>query len=596
MVSFLQIEGLTKSYGDRILFEDLTLGIYQGDKIGLIAPNGTGKSTFLKIIAGEEDYDSGRVIFRNGLKIGYLPQTPAIRADYTPLEYLFEGEDLEHDPSIEERGKKLLHQLRITNLNQKMGSMSGGQIKRLALAKTLLIEPELLILDEPTNHLDIKMVEWLENFLSKSYMTVLMVTHDRYFLDNICNKIIEIDRNRLYVYEGNYSYYIEKRDERYKTMNAELEKVRNILRKELEWMRRQPQARGTKAKYRIDNFYKLEEKSKVNLNQKEINFGKNKNYIGSKIFDAKNVSKAFGDLKILKDWNYTFSRYEKLGIVGDNGTGKTTFIRLLLGELTPDSGSFDIGSTVRWGYYSQEGMTNFDKNKKVIDAVTEIAENIRLDEKTVISASQFLTRFLFSPSTQQKYIHTLSGGELRRLYLATVLLRNPNFLILDEPTNDLDITTLSILEDYLSDFKGCLIVVSHDRFFLDRVADHILVFKGNGEIKDFPGSYSDFRRQEQTERLEENEKIKEANKTIETKNKEKERKVKLSFKEKREMEELSFRLDEMNEEKARLEGDMSTGELDHTQLTAHGQRIQELITMIDEAEMRLLELMEKEEA
>ena len=597
MISFLQIEKLTKSFGDRVLFSDITLGVYQGDKIGIIAPNGSGKSTFLKILAGDEDFDDGKVVFRNDLKIGYLPQLPKFDKSDNPLDYVLSDVDFEKDPDLKDKAKKLLHQFMISDLTKKLGTMSGGQIKRIALAKSLLENPDLLILDEPTNHLDMEMIEWLEDYLTRQNITLLMVTHDRYFLDKICNKIIEIDREKLFIYEGNYSYFIEKREERYENMNAELLKVKNILRKELDWMRRQPQARATKAKYRIDNFYKLQEKSRLNLSQREINLGKGSSYIGSKIFEAKDVSKSFGDLKILDNWNYNFARYEKVGIVGNNGTGKTTFIKLLLGELKPDSGFFDIGSTVKWGYYSQEGMTGFDEKKKVIDAVREIAENIRIDDKTVVSASQFLSKFLFTPETQQKYIHKLSGGELRRLYLATVLLKNPNFLILDEPTNDLDITTLAILEDYLSNFKGCVIVVSHDRFFLDRIADHIFVFKGKGEVKDFPGNYSDYREFLKLKDQEEAKQNKEKNKDTspnKLRNTDKEKKVKLSFKEKRELEEINKILPELEEEKNILEEKMSSGLLDHTELISAGERMKELINRIDTMEFRALELMEKE--
>ena len=544
MVSYLQIEKLTKSYGDRMLFADVTLGIYQGDKIGLIAANGAGKTTFLNIIAGNEDYDSGNVVFRNGLRVGYLPQLPPFNPEQTALEYATPEPIRADDFTCEDRARQMLFQFRITDLRQKMGSMSGGQLKRVALAKTLLSEPDLLILDEPTNHLDIEMVEWLENYLSRQRITLLMVTHDRYFLDKVCNKIIEIDREAVYSYDGNYDYYLEKRQERYDAMTSELAKVKNLLRTELDWMRRQPQARGSKAKYRIDNFHQLEAKSKINLRTRDLNLGAGSSYIGSKIFEAKDVSKSFGDIKILDKWNYTFARYEKVGIVGDNGAGKSTFIKLLLGEIAPDSGSFDIGETVKWGYYSQEGMTGFDEKKKVIDAVREIAEEVRIDDKTKLTASQFLSRFLFTPDTQQKYIFKLSGGERRRLYLATVLMKSPNFLILDEPTNDLDILTLTVLEDYLVNFKGCVIVVSHDRFFLDRIVDHLFVFKGNGVVKDFPGDYSTYRHcvQEEAKELKALEAAKTATDAASTQQSVKPReqkKQKLSFKEKRELEELT---------------------------------------------------------
>lgn len=598
MISYLQIEKLTKSFGDRVLFSDVTLGVYEGDKIGLIAANGAGKTTFLNIIAGKEDYDSGNVVFRNDLRVGYLSQLPPFDSEETAISYATPEPLRADDFTCQDRARQMLYQFRITDLTQKMGTMSGGQVKRVALAKTLLTEPDLLILDEPTNHLDIEMVEWLENYLTRQRITLLMVTHDRYFLDKVCNKIIEIDREAVYSYDGNYDYYLEKRQERYDAMNSELAKVKNLLRTELDWMRRQPQARGSKAKYRIDNFHQLEAKSKINLNTKELSLGNGSSYIGSKIFEAKDVSKSFGDKVILENWSYTFARYEKVGIVGDNGAGKTTFIKLLLGQLQPDSGSFDIGQTVKWGYYSQEGMIGFDEKKKVIDAVREIAEEVRIDDKTRLSASQFLTRFLFTPETQQKYIFKLSGGERRRLYLATVLMKNPNFLILDEPTNDLDILTLTVLEDYLANFKGCVIVVSHDRFFLDRIVDHLFVFKGNGVVKDFPGDYSTYRHCVQEEQKELRALETAAQQSVQTSkisNKPRtEQKQKLSFKEKKELDALTARVEELEKEKAMLETEMSSGNMDHTAITAAGKRMEEIISEIDESEFRLLELMEKE--
>ncbi len=598
MISYLQIEKLTKSFGDRVLFSDVTLGVYEGDKIGLIAANGAGKTTFLNIIAGKEDYDSGNVVFRNDLRVGYLSQLPPFDPEETAISYATPEPLRADDFTCQDRARQMLYQFRITDLTQKMGTMSGGQVKRVALAKTLLTEPDLLILDEPTNHLDIEMVEWLENYLTRQRITLLMVTHDRYFLDKVCNKIIEIDREAVYSYDGNYDYYLEKRQERYDAMNSELAKVKNLLRTELDWMRRQPQARGSKAKYRIDNFHQLEAKSKINLNTKELSLGNGSSYIGSKIFEAKDVSKSFGDKVILENWSYTFARYEKVGIVGDNGAGKTTFIKLLLGQLQPDSGSFDIGQTVKWGYYSQEGMTGFDEKKKVIDAVREIAEEVRIDDKTRLSASQFLTRFLFTPETQQKYIFKLSGGERRRLYLATVLMKNPNFLILDEPTNDLDILTLTVLEDYLANFKGCVIVVSHDRFFLDRIVDHLFVFKGNGVVKDFPGDYSTYRHCVQEEQKELRALETAAQQSVQTSKisskPRTEQKQKLSFKEKKELDALTARVEELEKEKAMLETEMSSGNMDHTAITAAGKRMEEIISEIDESEFRLLELMEKE--
>ena len=597
MSSLLQIENLTKSFGDRLLFADISEGIAQGDKIGIIAPNGSGKTTLLNIIAGKEDYDEGKLTFRNDTRVGYLEQVPPIDPDNSVMDYVV-GQSLNgNDHSVYDRAKALVTQLGISDIDKKMGHLSGGQVKRVTLARILLEEPDMLILDEPTNHLDISIIEWLESYLSKQNLTLLMVTHDRYFLDKVCNKIWEIDRGNLYTYNGNYDYYLDKRQARYDAMSAELAKIKNILRKELDWIRRQPQARGGKAKARIDNFYELEEKSKVNLKSSVVNLGNSSSYIGSKIFEAKNVCKSFGDIKILDDWNYVFARYEKVGIVGENGVGKTSFIKLLLGELEPDRGSFDVGSTVRWGYYSQEGLTNFDEKKKVIDAVREIAEEVRIDEKTRLSASQFLSKFLFTPDTQQKYIYKLSGGERRRLNLAVVLMRNPNFLILDEPTNDLDIMTLSVLEDYLSNFKGCVIVVSHDRFFLDRIADHLFVFEGNGKVRDFPGDYTTYRAVSNEEKRiakesESNVKIK---KGPQNETNEKRKKTGLTYKERKEYEELDARLDVLENEKRMLETKISGGELSQDELMETSYRIAEIIDEIDAVELRILELMEKEQ-
>ncbi len=594
MVSYLQIEGLTKSFGDRMLFADVTFGVYQGDKIGIIAQNGKGKSTLLSIIAGDMDYDSGNVVFRTGLKVGYLQQMPEFAGDMTVLQAVMPAVLGPEDWNIEDRAKQILSQFKINDFAQPIGQLSGGQVKRVALARVLLSEPEMLILDEPTNHLDIEMIEWMEKYLSKQNITLLMVTHDRYFLDNVCNKIIEIDREQTFTYNGNYDYYLQKREERMENLTAELAKVKNLLRTELEWMRRQPQARGSKAKYRIDNFYELEKRSQVNLSERNVELAVKGSYIGSKIFEAKDICKSYGDKVILKDWNYTFARYDKVGIVGDNGVGKSTFIKLLLGLVEPDSGHFDIGQTVKWGYYSQDGI-EFDESKKVIDAVREIAEEIYIDEKTRLSASQFLSHFLFTPDTQQKFIHKLSGGEKRRLYLATVLMRNPNFLILDEPTNDLDIVTLSVLEDYLSKFKGCVIVVSHDRFFLDRIVDHLFVFKGNGVVKDFPGDYSTYRHcLDMESKMAKTEAKAESVKASEQRKPKRDNSNKLSYKEKRELEELEKRLPELETEKNNLEGRMSSGELSTDELLKASQRVSELIDEIDMVEMRMLELMEKE--
>lgn len=587
----LQIEQLTKSFGDRILFEDVSLGVFQGDKIGIVAQNGAGKTTFLNILAGREDYDSGKVTFRNGIRVGYLEQIPPMDQNMTALEYAsLDVRDNEEGNGVD-LARQMLTQFKITDYVTPLGRMSGGQTKRAALARVLLSKPDMLILDEPTNHLDIDMIEWLEAYLSRQKMTLLMVTHDRYFLDKVCNKIIEIDRTHVYSYDGNYDYYLRKRDERHENLSAELAKVRNLLRTELEWMRRQPQARGSKAKYRIDNFHELEKKSKVNLTERNVSLNVKSSYIGSKIFEAHNVVKAFGEKRILNGWSYTFARYEKVGIVGDNGAGKSTFIKLLLGLMQPDSGHFDIGETVKWGYYSQEGMTDFDEQKKVIDAVREIAEEVRIDDKTRLSASQFLSHFLFTPETQQKFIHKLSGGERRRLYLATVLMRNPNFLILDEPTNDLDITTLAVLEDYLVNFKGCVIVVSHDRFFLDRIVDHLFVFKGDGEVRDFPGDYSTYRHcvaEEEKERRaaeKPKEKVKASWRPAEEKRK-------LTFKEKREMESLEKEIEELTAERATLETSLSTGGLDSAGIITAGERLAAVVERLDEAELRLLELMD----
>lgn len=603
MTSYLQIENLTKSIGDRMLFADVTLGIYEGDKIGIVARNGAGKSTFLNIICGREDYDSGRIVFSDGIRVGYLAQQEDFDPGMSVLDYVTPPPADDDDFDNADRATRMLTQFGLTDTSLPMRVLSGGQIKRAALARVLLSAPDLLILDEPTNHLDIEIIEWLEQYLTRQRITLIMVTHDRYFLDKICNKIIEIDREQVFTYEGNYDYYLAKRDERMQNLTAELSKVRNLLRTELEWMRRQPQARGSKAKYRIDNFHELERRSQVNLREDNVSLNVKASYIGSKIFEARNVSKSFGDKCILRDWSYTFARREKVGIVGPNGVGKSTFIHLLLGELTADSGSFDIGTTVRWGYYRQEGMTDFDDRKKVIDAVREIAETVRIDEKTTLTAQQFLTHFLFSPATQQKYIGKLSGGERRRLYLATVLMRQPNFLILDEPTNDLDILTLTILEDYLARFNGCVIVVSHDRFFLDRIVDHLFVFTGDGHVRDFPGDYSTYRHcvaeeEKEQRRLAEEKAVARPSRSTAPAPVEDTRRAnrapRLSYKEKKEMEALETELETLGAEKTRLETEMSSGTMTVEAITAAGARIAELIARTDEAELRLLELMEKE--
>lgn len=608
----LQIEKLTKSIGDRMLFSDLSLTVEEGDKIGIVARNGSGKTTLLNILCGLDDYDSGKITFSEGVKIGYLSQSPSYDGEESALEYAAPEPYNSDDYGAYDRARQLLSQFGITDFSQKLGTMSGGQFKRVSIAKVLLQEPDLLVLDEPTNHLDIAMVEWLENYLSRLRTTLIMVTHDRYFLDNVCTRILEIDRQEAFIYDGNYDYYLRKRTERHEVLSAELAKVKNLLRTELEWMRRQPQARGSKAKYRIDSFHDLEKRSHVNLHEKDVRLAVKGSYIGNKIFEAVHVAKKFWKdmpdgsqcvIPILNDFNYNFARFEKVGIVGDNGAGKSTFIKMLLGELTPDSGHFDVGETVKWGYYSQDGMTDFDEKKKVIDAVREIAETVRIDDKTTLTAQQFLTHFLFEPATQQKYIYKLSGGERRRLYLATVLMRQPNFLILDEPTNDLDIMTLSVLEDYLANFKGCVIVVSHDRFFLDRIVDHIFVMKGDGEVRDFPGDYSTYRHCVRQEEKEAKQAADEAKRMAMAKSgadssgafKQKtERKPKLTFKEKKEMEALEIELEDLNKEKSQLESAMSSGSMSVEEITKAGARIQEVIERIDEAEMRMLELMEKE--
>lgn len=619
MKSFLQIEGLTKSFGDRVLLDNITFGLYEGDKVGLIAKNGTGKTTLLRIIAGLESYDEGKVVFRNDLRVAYLPQFPELDPSLSVIEACLslsdestsairsyekaiESGDAEEISSAihkmdavgawdyEERIKQILSQLKITQLNQPVKELSGGQIKRVALAKVIINEPELLILDEPTNHLDVEMIEWLEDYLKRSRISLLMVTHDRYFLDKVCTKIVEIDMRQIYTYEGNYDYYLSKREERISAQDAELAKVKNLLRTELDWMRRQPQARGSKAKYRIDAFYELDKKSKFRRDDSTVELNVKSSYIGSKIFEANDVCKKFDDLVILKDFNYIFARYEKLGIVGNNGVGKSTFIKLLLGLEKPDSGYFDIGETVKFGYYSQDGI-QFNEEEKVIDAVKKIAEVIVFDEKTKYTASQFLQLFLFTPETQQKYIYKLSGGEKRRLYLATVLMKKPNFLILDEPTNDLDIVTLGILEDYLQKFKGCVIVVSHDRFFMDRTVDHLFVFEGNGVIKDFPGNYSDYREWKNLQKEEKAVKKEERPKERENK---RDYSAKMSFKERKEFEALTVDIEKLEEEKRSIEEALSAGTLGVEELTQKSQRISEIIAELEEKEMRWLELSEKE--
>ena len=625
MISYLQIDKLTKSFGDLVLFEDITFGIAQGQKVGLIAKNGTGKTTLLNIIAGKEDYDSGAVVFRNDLRVGYLEQMPHYPDGLTVLQACFYSPNetvrliAEYEQAMasgdhsnledillrmdnlkawdyEQRTKQILGQLKIHNFDQKMETLSGGQLKRVALANVLITDPELIILDEPTNHLDLEMTEWLEGYLSRANISILMVTHDRYFLDRVCSEIIEIDRKQIYQYKGNYSYYLEKRQERMDALNAEVDRASNLLRKELDWMRRQPQARGTKAKYRIDAFYELEKKAKQQHEAGNVNLDVKASYIGSKIFEAEHVSKRFGDLKIVEDFNYIFARYEKMGIVGNNGTGKSTFIKMLMGEVEPDSGRFDVGETVRFGYYSQDGL-QFDEQMKVIDVVQNIAEYVDLGDGKKMGVSQFLNYFLFSPEKQHNYVFKLSGGEKRRLYLCTVLMRSPNFLVLDEPTNDLDIVTLNVLEEYLRNFKGCAIVVSHDRYFMDKVVDHLLVFRGNADIKDFPGNYTQYREwkevQDQLEKETEAARQARMAPTVEkTSRLEKVQKKKLTFKERKEFEALEVEIPLLEAEKAELETAMSSGTLSNDELLAKSERIAKVIEEIDEKTMRWLELSE----
>lgn len=623
MKSFLQVENLSKSFGDKALFSDVTFGIYEGDKIGLIAKNGAGKTTLLRIVAGAEAYDSGEVTYRNGLRVAYLAQLPeldgqlpvadacmslggeaveAVReyeaatasGDSARLERAMQRMDASGGWTYEDRMRQVLTQLKISDLSQRVGELSGGQQKRVALAKVILDEPELLILDEPTNHLDIDMIEWLEDYLSRSRVALLMVTHDRYFLDKVCSKILEIDERKIYAYEGNYDYYLAKREERISAQNAELLRVKNLLRTELEWMRRQPQARGTKAKYRIDAFYALDAKSKERRNDSSVRLKGGASYIGSKIFEAIDVSKRYGDKVILRNFEYVFARYEKVGIVGGNGVGKSTFVKLLLGLEQPDSGRFDVGETVKFGYYSQEGI-RFEEQEKVIDAVRKIAEVVVIDEKTRYTASQFLQFFLFPPAAQQNYIYKLSGGEKRRLYLATVLMKTPNFLILDEPTNDLDITTLGILEEYIAKFKGCVIVVSHDRFFLDRTVDHLFVFEGDGIVRDFPGSYSDYRSWRQERDAEKaNAEAEKKSSAANSWKPRREKSDKMTFKERKEFESLAGEIADLEKEKREIEEMLNSGNLGVEELTQKSQRISEVLSLLDEKEMRWLELSEKQ--
>lgn len=647
MTPCLQVENLTKSFGDLVLFDNLSFGIGEGDRVGLIAKNGTGKTTLLNILTGHEDYDAGTITFRRDLKVAYLEQSPKFPTGSTVLEACFlsdspvvraiaayeqalqqsatgANEEILQEAmtrmdqlgawNYETRIKQILSRLNINDFDQPTDKLSGGQAKRVALANALIAEPDLLILDEPTNHLDLEMTAWLEEYLAKTKLTLLMVTHDRYFLDRVCTEILEIDHRHCYSYKGNYSYYLEKRQERIDAAEAQRDSDRNLYRKELEWMRRQPQARGTKSRARIESFYELEERLRKEREAGKVRLDVKAAYIGKKIFEVKELSKRFGDKIILDHFSYTFSRYEKMGIIGNNGTGKSTFIKMLLGIVPPDSGTIDIGETVRFGYYSQEGI-QFDENAKVIDVVTEIAENIELSDGRRMSASQFLQYFLFTPQTQYNFVSKLSGGERRRLYLCTILMRNPNFLVLDEPTNDLDIVTLQVLEEYLQSYSGCLIVISHDRYFMDKVPDHLLVFEGNGKIKDFPAGYSRYLEWKQLKESEEAQAAaknapKNLNATKTGNNNRAESTTdqaqegtkgnsnrtakprKLSFNEKREMEQLEKLIPELEAEKAALEAEMSSGTLPIDELTAKSVRISELIDQIDSASMRWLELSE----
>ena len=617
---YLQVDGLTKSFGDLLLFRDISFGIAEGQRIGLIAKNGSGKTTLLNILAGKEGYDEGDIVFRRGLKVGYLEQSPAAYpAGLTVLEACFcHGNDTVNlireyercmetpgNPGLEDllsrmdhagawdyerRAKQILSQLKIRHFDQPVEQLSGGQLKRVALANVLINTPDLLILDEPTNHLDLDMTEWLEEYLSRSTLSLLMVTHDRYFLDRVCSEIIEIDNRQIYSYKGNYSYYLEKRQERIDATNAEIARANNLYRTELEWMRRMPQARGHKARYREEAFYELEKVAKQRMQHREVKLDVKASYIGSKIFEADHLCKRFGDVKILDDFSYTFARYEKMGIVGNNGTGKSTFIKILMGLEKPDSGTIDIGETVRFGYYSQEGL-QFDEQMKVIDVVQNIAEVIELGNGKRLTASQFLQHFLFTPETQHGYVYKLSGGERRRLYLCTVLMRNPNFLVLDEPTNDLDIVTLQVLEEYLQNFKGCVIVVSHDRYFMDKVVDHLLVFNGQGDIRDFPGNYSDYREWKEARRQKEKETENPVQKAPRVRQNEN-RKRRMTFKERREFEQLEQEIAALETEKAQLEEALCSGLLTVDELTEKSKRLPVLNDELDAKTMRWLELSE----
>ena len=598
-IPYLDVQNLTKRFGAQVLFENISFSIAEGQKVGLVARNGTGKSTLMSVLMDKEGYESGSIIYRRDLKLGFLEQSPQFDPEESVLDACFNHKD---DPEKVLKARQILTQLHITNLEQPMGQLSGGQQKRVALANVLITEPDFLMLDEPTNHLDLEMIEWLEGYLNRGNKTIFMVTHDRFFLDKVCNVILELDDQGIYTYRGNYAYYLEKRQERMDNLRAEIQHSKNLYRRELEWMRRQPQARGHKAKYREDAFYELEKVAKQRIEDRQVRLKASTVYIGSKIFECQYVSKAFDDRGkkkvILRDFYYNFARFEKMGIVGNNGTGKSTFIKMLLGEVKPDSGQFDIGETVRFGYFSQEGL-KFKEDQKVIDVITEIADYIDLGGGRHMTASQFLQFFLFTPEEQHNYVYKLSGGEKRKLYLCTVLMRNPNFLVLDEPTNALDIQTLQVLEEYLQDFAGCVIVVSHDRYFMDKVVDHLLVFKGEGEIQDFPGNYTQYREwcrlQPKTEgEGAEKKATKPTAKEQPSATQKKEGKRKMTYKEKREYEQLTKELEQLENEQKTLEEALCSGQLSVEELTDKSKRLPEIKDEIDEKEMRWLELAEIE--
>ena len=598
-IPYLDVQNLTKRFGAQVLFENISFSIAEGQKVGLVARNGTGKSTLMSVLMDKEGYEAGSIIYRRDLKLGFLEQSPQFDPEESVLDACFNHEG---DPEKVLKARQILTQLHITNLEQPMGQLSGGQQKRVALANVLITEPDFLMLDEPTNHLDLEMIEWLEGYLNRGNKIIFMVTHDRFFLDKVCNVILELDNQGIYTYRGNYAYYLEKRQERMDNLRAEIQHSKNLYRRELEWMRRQPQARGHKAKYREDAFYELEKVAKQRIEDRQVRLKASTVYIGSKIFECQYVSKAFDDRGekkvILRDFYYNFARFEKMGIVGNNGTGKSTFIKMLLGEVKPDSGQFDIGETVRFGYFSQEGL-KFKEDQKVIDVITEIADYIDLGGGRHMTASQFLQFFLFTPEEQHNYVYKLSGGEKRKLYLCTVLMRNPNFLVLDEPTNDLDIQTLQVLEEYLQDFAGCVIVVSHDRYFMDKVVDHLLVFKGEGEIQDFPGNYTQYREwcrlQPKTEgEGAEKKATKPTAKEQPSATQKKEGKRKMTYKEKREYEQLTKELEQLENEQKTLEEALCSGQLSVEELTEKSKRLPEIKDEIDEKEMRWLELAEIE--